>query len=294
MSDSTAPLKHLEAKHEFLVGIDSDGCVFDTMEIKHKECFCPVTINHWDLQPVSKYAREIWEFVNLYSQSRGVNRFIALLKCFDLIDERRDIQARGVSAPEVRSLRDWVSSESKLGNPALEAKVQAGSDPVLRRTLDWSLAVNSQVAEIVRHCPPFPGVRAVLDRLSNAADKIVCSQTPREALRREWTEHGIHDAVSVIAGQELGTKAQHLALAMRGRYAPDHVLMIGDAPGDMEAARANGASFYPIVPGLEEESWRRLNEEALDRFFAGTYRGEYEEALVATFNRQLPATPAWT
>ena len=34
----------------FLVGIDSDGCAFDTMELKHKECFIPVTINYWELQ----------------------------------------------------------------------------------------------------------------------------------------------------------------------------------------------------------------------------------------------------
>ena len=29
--------------------------------------------------------------------------------------------------------------------------------------------------------------------------------------------------------------------------------MIGDAPGDMRAAQANGACFYPINPGAEED-----------------------------------------
>ncbi len=62
-------------KHDFLVGIDSDGCVFDSMELKHKECFIPAFINHYELQGVSKYAREAAEFVNLYSKSRGANRF---------------------------------------------------------------------------------------------------------------------------------------------------------------------------------------------------------------------------
>ena len=62
-------------KHDYLVGIDSDGCAFDTMELKHKECFIPNTINYWGLQGVSKYAREAAEFVNLYSKSRGINRF---------------------------------------------------------------------------------------------------------------------------------------------------------------------------------------------------------------------------
>ena len=62
-------------KHDYLVGIDSDGCAFDTMELKHKECFIPNTINYWGLQGVSSYAREAAEFVNLYSKSRGINRF---------------------------------------------------------------------------------------------------------------------------------------------------------------------------------------------------------------------------
>ena len=37
-------------KHDFLVGIDSDGCAFDTMEVKHKECFIPNIINSYGLQ----------------------------------------------------------------------------------------------------------------------------------------------------------------------------------------------------------------------------------------------------
>ena len=30
-------LAELQPQHRFFVGIDSDGCAFDTMEIKHKE-----------------------------------------------------------------------------------------------------------------------------------------------------------------------------------------------------------------------------------------------------------------
>ena len=72
-------------RHEFLIGIDSDGCVFDSMELKHKECFIPQFINHYELQGVSKYAREAAEFVNLYSKSRGVNRFPGLVEQLDLV-----------------------------------------------------------------------------------------------------------------------------------------------------------------------------------------------------------------
>ena len=76
-------MHEITPQHDFLVGIDSDGCAFDTMELKHKECFIPNTINYYNLQAVSKYAREAAEFVNLYSKSRGVNRFPALLETLD-------------------------------------------------------------------------------------------------------------------------------------------------------------------------------------------------------------------
>ena len=64
------------------------------MEIKHKECFTPNIIKHWDLQAVSKYAREASEFVNLYSKWRGINRWPALVMVFDLLRERPEVQAR--------------------------------------------------------------------------------------------------------------------------------------------------------------------------------------------------------
>jgi hypothetical protein len=69
--------------------------------------------------------------------------------------------------------------------------------------------------------------------------------------------------------------------------------MIGDAPGDMQAARQNGALFYPINPGREDESWRQFYEEAVHRFLACTYAGQYEAALVAEFEAVLPEVPPW-
>jgi hypothetical protein len=122
---------------------------------------------------------------------------------------------------------------------------------------------------------------------------IVVSQTPTEALVREWTEHGIDQQVRFIAGQELGTKTEHIRFAAGGKYAPGKMLMIGDAPGDYKAARGNGALFYPINPGDEEASWKRLHDEALERFFAGSYAGDYEAGLIREFDAHLPEKPAW-
>ena len=69
--------------------------------------------------------------------------------------------------------------------------------------------------------------------------------------------------------------------------------MIGDAPGDLKAARGNDALFFPVNPGNEEASWQRFFDEALDRFFAGTYAGDYEKELIAEFDTYLPESPSW-
>ncbi len=293
MIDPVQPLKDLKKKHEFLVAIDSDGCAFDTMEIKHKECFIPNIINSWELQAVSKYARHAGEFVNLYSKWRGINRFPALTMVFDLLADWPDVQRRGVKIPKAESLRKWIEEETKLGNPALELAVENTNDPVLAQALAWSKAVNKSVAEIVRGVPPFPYVRESLEKAAPMVDIIVCSATPCEALMREWQEHEIDKYAHVIAGQEMGSKKEHLEHAISGRYDPDHVLMIGDAPGDMKAARLNGTLFFPINPGEEDKSWRRLHDEAFDKFINGTYGGTYEADLIAEFEKFLPDTPPW-
>jgi len=292
-TDPQAPLKEFTPQHEFFVGIDSDGCAFDTMEIKHKECFTPNIIKYWDLQAVSKYAREAAEFVNLYSKWRGINRFPALLMVFDLLADRAEVQRRGVKLPEVPSLRKWVETESKLANPALKQLVEKTGDAILKQTLTWSEAVNAAIADMVHGVPPFPYLRESLEPLAPKADMIVVSATPGEALRREWQEHDIAKYCAVIAGQEMGSKKEHLALAAGDKYPKDHVLMIGDAPGDFKAAQANGFLFYPINPGREEDSWQRFHDEAMGRFLEATYGGEYEAKLIAEFEAILPDTPPW-
>src|SRR5262245_41545820 len=113
MSDPAQPLREFQPSHEMFVGIDSDGCVFDSMEIKHKECFAPMFIKHFGLQPVSKYARQVWEFVNLYSKTRGINRYPALSNALNLLGERREVQARRVTVPGTDALDGWMTRESR-------------------------------------------------------------------------------------------------------------------------------------------------------------------------------------
>jgi phosphoglycolate phosphatase-like HAD superfamily hydrolase len=291
--EAARPLVEMQPRYKFFVGIDSDGCAFDTMEIKHKECFCPNTIKHWDLQPVSKYAREAVEFVNLYSKWRGINRWPALVMVFDLLRERPEVQARKVEVTQAPKLREFMKSGKPLSNDGLKAYMAEHPDPELDRAMAWTKGVNAAIADMVHGVPPFPYVRESLELLQKQADVVVVSATPGEALTREWEEHDIARYARVIAGQEMGTKKQHLALAAKGKYPSDRILMIGDAPGDMEAARANGALFFPINPGHEERSWERFCKEGLGKFFAGEFAGSYESGLIAEFEKLLPGVPPW-
>lgn len=282
----------IEPKKDFLVGIDSDGCVFDTMEVKHKECFIPNTINSYDLQAISKFAREAAEFVNLYSKSRGINRFPALVETLEWLQKRPEVIARGIKIEIPESLRHWIKTESKLGNPALKKAVESTNDPHLKRALDWSVAVNEHVEKFVRGVPPFPFVRECLSKLAEKADLLVVSATPNEALEREWEEHGVARFVRAICGQEVGTKKEVLVNAKK--YAPGHTLMIGDAPGDYSAAKANNALFFPVNPGHEDASWKKLFDEGINRFFGGTFAGDYQQQLLDEFDKHLPEKPTWS
>lgn len=292
MSDPAHVLRDFKPTKEFFIGIDSDGCVFDSMEIKHKECFTPMFIKHFNLQAVSKYAREVWEFVNLYSKTRGTNRFPALSRSLKLLRERPQVQARKVNVADTKALDEWLARETKLGNTTLAAEVKSGNAGLAQIKV-WSDAVNRMIEDVVHGVPPFPLFCESLEKLGARADAMVISQTPADALEREWLEHGIRKGVKIIAGQEMGTKTEHLKFAATGKYPPEKILMIGDAPGDLKAAKSNNALFYPIIPGEEEASWARFNSEAMDRFFAGAYAGAYEGDLVKRFDASLPEKPHW-
>ncbi len=288
-----ATLKAFVPRHEYFVGFDSDGCVFDSMELKHKECFIPNIIKYYDLQPVSKYAREAAEFVNLYSHWRGINRFPGLVKVFELLKERPEVTARGVRFPVTTALEEFIRTAPSLGNPALQTAIDVSGDPSLKHCMEWSRAVNRDIEEMVKGLPPFPAARASLEKIAGKADTMVVSATPAEALRREWVEHGIDRFVGLIAGQELGKKEEQLGLTTEGKYKPGKVLMVGDALGDLKAARAVHARFFPIVPGHEDESWQKFRDGIIESFLHDSYSQEEEEALCAEFAEALPSTPPW-
>jgi phosphoglycolate phosphatase-like HAD superfamily hydrolase len=238
-------------------------------------------------------------FADLFSKTRGANRHKTIARILtELLPGHPMVKQRGFKVPEFKHYLEWVNNpQSLLSNEGLAVAIDNTDDKEakaeLARCLKWSMRVNELVAEIVKDIPPFAFVRESLEKISKQADAVVVSATPVEALTREWAEHGIDKFVGVIAGQEMGTKRQHLEYATKGKYKQRHVLMIGDAPGDLKAAIANNVLFYPINPGGEETSWQRFCDEAFDKFINNRYAGDYQQKLIEEFDLYLPENPPW-
>jgi len=139
-------LEKITPEKEFFIGIDSDGCVFDTMEVKHKEFFIPNVVKYFGLFAISKYLRQTWEFVNLYSVTRGINRFPALVEVMELLAERPEIRELGIALPDMEPLKEWIAGETRLGNPAFKEYVKKNPHPALKQVLAWTLALNEDIS----------------------------------------------------------------------------------------------------------------------------------------------------
>ena len=63
--------------------------------------------------------------------------------------------------------------------------------------------------------------------------------------------------------------------------------MVGDAPGDLQAAKNNGVRFYPILVNKEGFSWERLVGEAVPKLMNGEFDETYQNQLIEEFNDSL-------
>jgi len=136
--------------------------------------------------------------------------------------------------------------------------------------------------------PPFRWALKSLELISQNSDAVVISQTPAEALHKEWELHNVKQFIRHIAGQEEGTKTEQLQKANGGHYARGKVIMIGDALGDAKAARETDSFFFPILPNHEEASWERFHNEAYPLFLKGQYTAAYQKERMDEFTASLP------
>ncbi|HIX18360.1 MAG TPA: HAD hydrolase-like protein [Candidatus Gemmiger faecavium] len=268
-------------KREFLVCLDSDGCVMDTVRLKHCNVFCPELIRSFGLEQYNDYITEAWEEINLHSITRGISRFESVVQIFDRLKNR------GVELPGSEDIADWVANSSELSTATLKAEVLRTGSPALRKLQQWNTICNRRIQTLEPTFEPFPGVENSLRQLHAVADVAVVSAANESAIASEWNRYGLARHADVIFGQEVGSKANSIAAMLACGYESRKVMMVGDAMGDAQAAAANGVAFVPILPGREAESWRRLQEEALPKLLHGTFRPEYQAELLAALRSAL-------
>lgn len=275
------------APKPFFIGIDSDGTVFDSMEIKHKRVFQPVAIELFEMGEVGADYCRIAEAINLYSVLRGINRFEGLALAFKRLAAESAAGAEVVAGHE--ALQAFVQSGSPLSLAALEAYHAAKPSEFLARVIEWSQRSDALYEAIMEAegTPAFPGIRAVLEQAAAQAELVVISSSSRVTLEQDWGKAGLLPIISRVEGQEQGNKSKQLAGSLVGRTDRHTALMMGDALSDLDAANDHGILFYPITPGAEAAAWERFAQEALARFFAGTYAGAYQESLLADFRKVL-------
>ncbi len=87
--------------------------------------------------------------------------------------------------------------------------------------------------------------------------------------------------------------SEKLDMIIEQKYDNDKILVIGDSPGDLYAAKNVEALFYPILPTKEIHAWDNFNKEYLDVFLKGDYSGEKEKRQIEEFNTILKSTPPW-
>lgn len=263
---------------KFYIGIDSDGTAFDSMTPKHVLAFIPALFEVWDIpESIKEEVAEIEKKINLYSKERGVNRFPGLLRVFEEMDKK------GLAKFDYSSLADFVEKGESMSNAALEKFIAENPADFLNEVLEWSRLSDKFFETETESLMPFKGVLPALKKAFPMADISVVSSASTAGLKTDWKKDSLSDYVTHLLGQDSGSKKQQLKSTADGNYAPENILMIGDAIGDMEAARSINALFYPIIPGKEEESWNKFTDEVLDIFFSGNYAGECEKAFIDEF-----------
>ncbi len=287
---------------DFLVAIDTDGCITDNMNGKQMLIFHPQFMEFYSLWGIESYFREVAEYYNLFSKERGCNRFIAVQLTLKALAKREDVNRvlseKNVKLPDTASLDKYINDaqENKLGlgNPSLEDFLDKNpTDLSLYKLLGWSEAVNRTFPHISAKIPPFDNVKESLQLMSQSADIMVVSKTPYRDLADYWETQGIADYVQIIAGQEMGSKGHHIEVAKKaGGYKDNQIMMIGDGKGDLKAVKANKGLFYPTPPGKEQEAWNEF-PRAFELFIQGKYWGEFEKQLLTAFDKAFLTEPAW-
>lgn len=270
-------------KREYLICVDSDGCAMDTMDSKHIRCFGPCMVRQWRLEPWKDEILKRWNEINLYSMTRGINRFRGLSIML------QEIHRKYRRVEDLESLVEWVAGEAELSEAALKRAIQKkGPSASLEGALAWSEAVNRAAAALpADEKRPFGNVEKALKYAHSNADVVIVSSANEAAVLEEWERYGLLAHTDLVLAQDVGSKAFCIGEMLKYGYDPARVLMCGDAPGDRDAAEQNGVYFFPILVRHEAASWREFIEAGLDHLLDGSYGDGYQQKKMEDFLTNL-------
>ena len=271
-------LQEFQRTKEYLICVDSDGCAMDTMDVKHFQCFGPCMVEEWGLEEWAEPILERWNEVNLYTMTRGINRFKGLALAL------REIDGKYKKIDGVDELESWVANAPALSNDGVKAAIESGGGEVLKKALNWSVQVNDRINALPFEVKkPFDGVLEGLEYAHRVADIAIVSSANLQAVEEEWALYGLLEHVDILLAQNVGSKAFCIAELLKKGYDRDKVLMTGDAPGDLDAAKENGVFYYPILVRHEGDSWREFRENAVDKLTGGVYSCTYQQEKLDAF-----------
>ena len=268
---------------DFLICVDSDGCAMDTMDIKHFRCFGPCMVTEWGLEEWQAAILDRWNEVNLYTMTRGINRFKGLALALTEVNEKY------CPIEDLGTLCTWAETSPELSNDALQRAIDANPGSTsLPKALRWSQAVNKSIQALPEsEIKPFELAREALCFAHERADVAIVSSANLGAVLEEWEKHGLLPHTDIVLAQNAGSKAFCIAELLKKGYDPRKVLMCGDAPGDLQAAEKNGVFYFPILVRREKGSWEEFMAEGFGRLLDGTYEGAYQDAKKAAFLNNL-------
>ncbi len=283
-----------EKKSEFMVCIDSDGCAMDTMEVKHRTCFGTQWIATYGLEAYQDECMKLWLDINLYSITRGVNRFKGLAMALEemvkrgvLVTDKKAAVGGKIYIGGLEEFVSWTKEAKELSNPALLAFAQKSNSECVEKALLWSIRTNRAIYHLPAEDKPFLNVKKAMDAMCKQADLAAVSSANGEAVEAEWSKHQLKEECRVLLCQEAGSKAYCIGEMIKKGYAKEKILMVGDAPGDRDAAVKNGVLYYPILVGKEAESWERLLNEAFPKLLEGSFDSNYQTELIREFEKNL-------
>ena len=275
-------LEKFKKDKEFLICIDSDGCAIDTMDIKHIKCFGPCMVTEWNLEEWKEPILKRWNEINLYTLTRGINRFKGLAL------HLKEINEQYTKIEGLDEFVRWTEETNELSNESLEAELKKTDNICIKKALSWSRAVNESIQLLSDDEKlAFEGVKEAITEAKKYANIAIVSSANEKAVLDEWTKHKLLDHVDIVLTQNIGSKAYCIEKLIEKGYDRNNVLMVGDALGDFDAAKKNEVLFYPIMVTKEKMSWARFTDEILGKFINSSYNGECENKIIDEFKANL-------